>query len=382
MKLKPDNHDVLKLNPASKAVQRFRPVTLEEFKLRSLYAELRLDHCVTSSFDDDNNEIYILDNYDYFCDLYRIELFVSNVINSNELGFEIIRGSSGEVVKVKPKSLGKELLSLKHAYLKDDKPYGFSVMVDLYFEVWRSFGVKWLVDVPLDHQMATGDIAAVFYNEYIKQLRLLGKSLNVRSKVYSRQRNVTRMSKAFDSYIDSLFSVYSKLCVVRIDLSYEKKYLNNVDIIDVKEDLNRLLNNKRNNGLFSDLAGYIWKLELGLDKGLHYHCFFFFNGSVKRNDKYYAAKIGTYWREVITKGHGLYFDCNKKKGSYKYNGIGLITHTDTQLIQNLKNAAKYLAKTSQFLQVKTSKYMKTMGKGQTPISSNKKRLGRPRLINK
>ena len=94
-------------------------------------------------------------------------------------------------------------------------------------------------------------------------------------------------------------------------------------------DFQQFKNNWRGKStLFANLKGYIWKLEWGPGKGIHYHLIFFFDGSQVLKDAYLAQQIGKYWTEVITKGSGLYWNCNASKDQYRELGIGVIRADD------------------------------------------------------
>ena len=144
--------------------------------------------------------------------------------------------------------------------------------------------------------------------------------------------------------------------------------------------LSELLNNMRSHELSKHLLGYAWRLEYGSLKGFHYHTFFFFDGSKKREDVNIAKMIGEYWVNVITKGRGLYYNCNAKKDQYKHCGIGMINDSNTELRQGLEIAARYLTKQDYYAKMdfndKDGKKARTFGKGE--ITKPKSSRGRRR----
>ena len=129
------------------------------------------------------------------------------------------------------------------------------------------------------------------------------------------------------AYIDALQANYSKLCAVRLDLSYKKPYSEEITLEEATKDLNRLLNNRRSKpSIFEHNIGYIVKKEYTEDKSIHLHAFFMFDGQKVLKDAFKADEIGNYWNENITNGKGTYYNCNKN--SYPEHGIGMIDHTD------------------------------------------------------
>lgn len=58
----------------------------------------------------------------------------------------------------------------------------------------------------------------------------------------------------------------------------------------------------------------------------------YFFSSCKR---WLQVRYGAYWVEMITKGQGTYWDCNRDVSKYKRCGIGMISWNDTQKLQCL-----------------------------------------------
>lgn len=189
------------------------------------------------------------------------------------------------------------------------------------------------------------------------------------------QRSSRKNHKSVLDYIDSLFYSYAKILVIRIDLSYKLGI--NVDSLRVRKDRERLFLNAKSNRIFTNMIGFVWKLEVGLYKGFHYHMLFFFDGSKVREDINISRRIGEYWVGDITKNDGLYFNCNRVKNKYKHCGIGLISYFDEQKRSYLKDAVKYLTLTEKYLKPMNESGFRCLGKG-VPKKQVEK-LGRPRL---
>jgi len=179
-------------------------------------------------------------------------------------------------------------------------------------------------------------------------------------------------------YVNRLFDVYSKLQVLRLDLSYKKSCASGLEIKDAKKDLQHFLSNRRTKpSLFKHCVGHVWKLETTPVKGPHFHCALLYDGSQVIKDAHLASKIGTYWNEQITDGRGIHFNCNAKKTSYDKCGIGMISHTDEEMRNNLiTEVLPYLAKTTQGIDSPQSGNERCFGKG--IIRKKKSKAGRPR----
>ena len=145
--------------------------------------------------------------------------------------------------------------------------------------------------------------------------------------------------------IDGLFTRYSKVMVVRVDLSYRKDIIGEISPDFIKFQIsNMLTNNSRHNAIFEHLITYAWCLEYGTERQWHAHLFLFFNGQKVREDIVYSLEVCKYWVGVITQRAGTGFSCNAIQDQYKKNGIGMVNRGDTDKIQALKGATKYICK--------------------------------------
>lgn len=185
-----------------------------------------------------------------------------------------------------------------------------------------------------------------------------------------------RRQMSNESYLDALQERYSKLCVVRVDLHYKKDEANNITLEKATKDINRLLNNRRNNSTFDDNVGYVLKTEYGEDRNVHFHTFFFYDGQKVQKDMIKAEDIGKYWTENITHGKGTYYSCNRN--DYKDNqAIGMLDYRDTEKRRNLDYAMAYLVKEEQSIEgLKENEKDRSIRRGTMPkVKGN---IGRPR----
>ena len=180
--------------------------------------------------------------------------------------------------------------------------------------------------------------------------------------------------------IDQIFTQYSKVLAIRIDLSFQYDLAHTMSREDAVWYLQKLRNNIRNNQLFQHLITYFSKLEYGEMKGWHFHFCFCFNGQQNKNAPWFANCIGAYWSQVIVGNQlGLFYSCHQK--DYDQNGIGLINYFDTEKIHVFKSIIAYLCKIDQTTLNQFSdlpKNPRTFFKGQLPEAPPEK-LGRPRL---
>jgi len=188
--------------------------------------------------------------------------------------------------------------------------------------------------------------------------------------IYNKRLSSTRR------YINNLLEVYSKINIVRIDIAYKKPYSDNINLEEAYSDLNHMINNTRSNKtVFGHMVGYIIKREYTVDRGMHFHVVFIFNGQKMQKDVYKAEQIGEYWIKV-TDNRGSYHNCNRNE--YKDTAIGMINYYDYEKIEALINkAVGYFCKDTQSISdLIESKRYKAFTKGVAPKVN--KSVGRPR----
>jgi hypothetical protein len=216
-------------------------------------------------------------------------------------------------------------------------------------------------------------------NKLIGDLRLRVRSKRFKDKIFARVQQGDRNFESCRKYVSAIFAdVTSKLVVVRVDMFYRNGARQVLSLNEARKDIDRLLDNRRKNGIFEHCVGYIRKLEYGVKKGYHFHTFFFFDGHHVEKDPYLAYRIGEYWQTTITKGAGSYYNCNASKRFYKRIGIGTVTHDDVVTRGNLLYAILYICKVEQQLHVRDATGpIKTIVRGAMPVPRTTKR-GRPR----
>ena len=221
---------------------------------------------------------------------------------------------------------------------------------------------------------------ATVINRVLRQFREEAQSTSHKRQLRNFQRAASKNLKGSLAYVDHLFEHYSRLLVVRVDLSYQKDIIRNKTISTAMTRAHRKCLFKRIHvhPLFENCLGYLWKLEYGQRKGFHYHTCFFFDGSKVRGDVMLARRIGEFWKNEITEGKGLYFNCNAIANNYAHSGIGDIHYTDGTKRSALQKAITYLTKADTAIRLTLPKGGRTFGRSEYLVRQGKK-LGRPRL---
>lgn len=212
------------------------------------------------------------------------------------------------------------------------------------------------------------------FNELVVRLRARCRSPQMVSQIRERRRSAQSRFLNYCRYVDALFDRYSRLVVIRIDLTYASDVSQSISINRAKDDLDHLLDNERRvPSIFSGKVGYIAKLEYGVERGFHWHVIYFFDGSVRKGSShvYLAKSIGEYWKQIITKGQGSYWNCNDQHHDFRRLGtlgVGLIRATDSQLRVNLTHwVVGYLCKSTQHVRPRAAgRHFKTIQRGNLP----------------
>lgn len=248
----------------------------------------------------------------------------------------------------------------------------YSPNVEVFFSVVKEMG--WLRSSPgREYKGTLNENILTNFDKIIYLIKDKLSSKGFKSKIYSVNKRLRENYSSCKRNVDALFESYSRLLVLRVDLSF----LVHVDLIKAKELFDKFLNNRRSNKIFKNEVGYIWTLEHGDKKGYHYHCYFFFDGVHVRNDAYRAQLICEYWAR-ITGAIGSSYNCNWEKGGYKYLAIGKIEHFDEDLRKNLMESLSYFFKRDQLLSIRfDQRVVRNYGYG-FKAKYPRNRSGRPR----
>lgn len=219
-----------------------------------------------------------------------------------------------------------------------------------------------------------GLVKANFLNSLVNGILELTQKPTYKQAVQNRlERSQNQFQKGM-KLINELFEVYCKLLIMRLDFALKAE--SNLSLSHLKKLMSKFLKKILvSNGDLQGIKGHIWKLEYGIQKGYHYHCIFFMDGSKHSKDSYYAQKLGQLWK-TVTEDQGIFHNCNTSKFKYRHLAIGCISYDDEDARKNLEILMSYLSKTDQFLIEKTLKKYRVFGTSTRQIK--KSQSGRPR----
>ncbi|MGL6550310.1 hypothetical protein ACSZN3_15585 [Aeromonas hydrophila] len=203
------------------------------------------------------------------------------------------------------------------------------------------------------------------------------KSYQLMRQTYAFMKGARKNTVSLRKYVDGLFQCYSRLLVLRVDLSYKRKFRDSLSMDEILKHKDALLKNRRKGALAATWVGYACRLEYAPETGFHFHLLVFKNGADFRSDVFHAGLILDEWQR-ITGDRGRGFNCNMKAkdSEYRFCGIGVVNHDDKEKRQYLHKAVAYLTK-SDLVAKLTLEKRRTFFKGTLPKKVTAR--GRPRV---
>lgn len=143
--------------------------------------------------------------------------------------------------------------------------------------------------------------------------------------------------------VNCIFDYVDSILIIRIDLGYRKEFSDQITLKIIQEHRARLLDNRRQNDLFTHLLGYSWHINNGGFSddvgahGLHHQFLFIFNGNNAQLESHICGQISAYFVNVITHGwgHGCYSSGGTVCEEIGFLGSQLIHRNDIELRNHL-----------------------------------------------
>lgn len=227
-------------------------------------------------------------------------------------------------------------------------------------------------EIDLDRQLSP-ELEDVI-EEFLEELDMPLHQKRLRNLKRSEARNSTSVH----DYINKLFRLHSKLLVVRVDVHYGDEIKDTMTIEEAIDDRDAYLRAVKRR--YSNLLGYVWKLEYGVARGYHYHMAFIFNGNKVKGDISLGRKLGEEWKSLSRESR-TYYNCNADRDKYEgwgAYGIGMVHHDDLEKRHLLlHNALSYLLKFDEALLAEMHERFRSVGKMEVPRRRGKG--GRPRV---
>ena len=321
------------------------------------------------------------ERYEYIVStLVQIEEFVLDVITSTEPAFR--QHPNKKIFLPNFFSLAKYFKQMVRLAEVDPSAYIVSEWVDLFYTCWNELGLFSEMPMsPMQYSPRRKCLMWEIFNDLIALIRLKSNTPEFKRRVSRRREKSKHNQQSGENYIDALLDRRcTRLLVLRLDFSYLANCGNEITVESAKRDLKRFLRGRHNAPLiFDGWIGYLWKLEWGPEKKCHFHLLIFFDGIRFENDYLIAKNLGEHWRK-LTKGRGIYWNCNANKSDYHRLGIGKLDIHDQQMRRVLfEDVLSYMTKSEQHLRAKALGPGHCFDHGEMPPPRTTTR-GRPRRI--
>lgn len=207
-------------------------------------------------------------------------------------------------------------------------------------------------------------------NAAVAKIRAFAKGHALGRRLDNLKRAERENAKSCKRLLKDLRARYSKLLVVRLDLEYFSNFCPGsgfrgqaMTLKEVQAHRDHFLDHLRKGRYAKHLAGYMWKMEYGLEKGHHFHVAIFFDGQRVSRDIILGDLLGRYWQETVTSSKGMFFNCNKKKEAYESCGIGMVNRGDDEKWIAVEGTLRYLTKVDLYLRFRPERRARTFGIG-------------------
>ncbi|MDN7437394.1 inovirus-type Gp2 protein [Burkholderia multivorans] len=321
--------------------------------------------------------------------LFEIEKFVK-AVEKGWGGFvdEITRYSRVRVIR--ELFLGKRYYRFMNDWLKRySDVYHYSARVEVFYDVCKELGLighqyPFALSQPDEVIRTDGMRCMDAFNILIEQIRERCQSRAFKERERLREANARKNKTNVLALEEAMFSKEtgrSRWLVLSLTLRYKPQFRRWITPEVIQQHRDRFFAARRFNTLMSGIANYVWAIEQGEDTGLHLHVILFYSAE-HNHDEHIAKQISEYWVNVVTEGKGDYWNSNAAwlKRSYEKRGhgvgVGQIDWKDTKKREALRKNLVYLAKSEQYLMLKSANRIRTFDMGQVP---KKGKTGRPRV---
>lgn len=189
------------------------------------------------------------------------------------------------------------------------------------------------------------------------------------------RRNEREGLRSCCQYLATTFAEHSKPLIMRVDLYIlpeDKKW---ADTVQAEKCVRRFLRALREDRIVPDVEAWVCKRENGFRRGIHLHLLVAMDGHKHREAATFSKMIGEAWVNRFSDGHGSYFNCWARRHEYALNGLGLVHLSDRKMLTGLREALRYMTKTSCHV---TTGYKRNLWKGIMRRSWKAVKRGAPR----
>jgi len=202
-------------------------------------------------------------------------------------------------------------------------------------------------------------------NKWCEEIQKKGQSQQFREKIDNYRRAARKTAQGLKSYQRRILHRHPTLEVVRLDLTYRKPGLLELEppapmtFDEITSHRKALVKFLQKSSISKYLLGFAWKLSYALLRGFNIHLLLL----LKRSDDHaFGSIVGGHWNKTITKGRGIYFDCIKFGAGYRSSGF--ISHNVTAMAWQFDNVALFMTWPDLLVKLRVPKNGRSFGKGQ------------------
>ncbi|EOT7379077.1 TPA: inovirus-type Gp2 protein [Enterobacter cloacae] len=214
---------------------------------------------------------------------------------------------------------------------------------------------------------------AEMLNKLVQDYRSAVSQAGFKQAYRKYQRASVKNLKGVMNYIGHLQECHSRLLVLRVDLSWANEHKTDITADEARKHRQQLFRNMKKNPMFRHVLGTVWKLEYGPQRKFHYHMLFILNGNKAQQDGVIAHAFGEYWKDTITKGKGIFYNCNANKMRYEDCGLGKLERGDSSKDKGLLKALSYITKIDACARLVLPGNARTFGRGEVRSLKKRKR---------
>ena len=241
--------------------------------------------------------------------------------------------------------------------------------VELFVDLFRDSHLPWHMEAS-DWMFEKSERLITRINRFLRDYVRQTKTKEFIKQLSNMRRREKRNALSLLCYCNSLFHVYSRLLVVRVDFHYQPEFYDELSperVIDDREAFLRSIKRE-----FKWLVGLGWKLEYESQRKFHYHFVFFFDGNKARQDILLGQFLGECWVR-ITGDIGSYHNCNYEDKNYPEKYLGMIHYSDEQKRRALRHVV-YLTKNDEnILAISCHGRVRIFGRMETPVRTVERR---------
>lgn len=354
-----------------------------DYSHKYLLRHAKVDACAQEA--DDWNPKFN-EAYEYRDHIYAIIDIATQVIRTKESLFtgKPFKAAPGAPPIIRVSPLGKALLwamgldvgGIRRHFVHHE----FCPTISTFLNLAWSF--KQIIPYP---QNSLNQQTLPLYLQFVSNLKRAAKEKGLLEAESNQRRKMRKNVRRFHEVVDILFHNHARLCVVRLDVGFNRAHRESlekqgkeIDSSHFTKCLNNLIRYVKND--FPSFLGYGLNIEYGPWKKLHSHVLLFFNGRDVKDDVEIAKVIGDHWKQKITAGTGGYYNCNRNKRRFEIHGLsglGTIRYDEPGKRVNLMRTATYLMKEDHFIKLAVPGITKAFRSSDMPIKRETP-LGRPR----